>query len=664
MNFKHLRHPFSSAGGLEGPAKGMQTATEDLPQNVFPEAGSNKTYNSNIGASRQHDFDAASPEIPSSIKIDGIRKQALETGRNRLLVTGVLFTMAFTVIAGRLVELAITRDAGENYQARIAETFKATKVRADIVDRNGILLATSLPTASLYANPSHVLDPKEAAAKLAQVLPELDPARLSQKLASKKTFIWLHRNLTPKTQFAVNALGIPGLYFQRTERRVYPHGPMLSHAVGLTNIDGKGLSGIENFFNKSLRGDKDGGQERLTLSLDIRVQSLLHEELQKSMTEFRGIGATGVVFDVTNGEIRAMVSLPGFNPNNPMTAAGIAGFNRATMGVYEMGSTFKLFTVAMALDAGVVSLSDGYDASKPIRIARFTISDYHGKNRWLSVPEILIHSSNIGAAKMALDVGTRRQQKYLKKFGMLRPAIIELPEIGAPLTPDRWREINTMTISYGHGIAVSPIQLTAGVAALVNGGILYNPTLVKTPVDKRAKGVRVVKAKTSRQMQRLMRLIVQKGTGRNADVPGYLIGGKTGTANKPGRRGGYGDRRVISSFIAAFPITSPRYVILALIDEPKGTQRTHGYATGGWVAAPVVANVVRRMAPLLGLEPDVGYQRKHGRQAAKPRRQVTAANTKNRGKKNKAEKAKPTTIKPQKSLIKQPYMRGRPLVVE
>lgn len=660
MNFERLRHPFAPQSSSQGAPRGISNATSERPSTVFPEAGGTVNIETQSDSLPEPTPEPEpESEIPSHIKIDGIRKQALETGRNRLLMTGVLFTLAFAVIAGRLVELAVNRDSGEirqaRLQARIAQTAKPRKVRGDIYDRNDILLATSLPTASLYANPSHILDAKEAAKKLARVLPDLDPEKLNKKLAANKTFVWVHRNLTPKTQFAVNALGIPGLYFQRTERRVYPHGPIMSHAVGLTNIDGKGLSGIEGYFNSSLKGDSEAAQDGLSLALDIRVQSLLREELQKSLSEFRGIGAAGVILDVTNGEVRAMVSLPDFNPNKPVSAAGIAGFNRVTMGVYEMGSTFKLFTAAMALDAGVVSLSDGYDASKPIRIARFTISDYHGKNRWLSVPEILIHSSNIGAAKMALDVGSRRQQSYLKKFGMLRPANIEVPEVGAPLTPDRWREINTMTISYGHGIAVSPIQLVAGVAALVNGGILYNPTLVKTPLGKQAKGTRVLSAKTSRKMQRLMRLIVQKGTGRNADVPGYLIGGKTGTADKPGRRGGYGGRRVISSFVAAFPINAPRYVILALVDEPKGNQRTHGYATGGWVAAPVVANVVRRMAPLLGLQPQAGSSAKAKTKSVKKRTKKT---------KNKAHAAARATITPQKSSMRQPYMRGRPVAVE
>ncbi len=569
MNFERLRHPFSPA-------------------------------ETNVSAAE------VSSDLPTHIKFEGIRRLALETGRNRLLVTGALFTLAFAVIAGRLVELAvIDQGAEERRSPRIAANSKMRKVRSDIMDRNGILLASSLPTASLYANPRRVLDPKAAAKKLKRVFSNMDEKKLEAKLASDKSFVWLERNLTPKTQFSVNALGIPGLDFQRTERRVYPHGRIVAHAIGLTNIDGRGLSGIEGYFDKSLRGR----DEALTLSIDIRVQSVLREELLKAMAEFRAIGAAGLVMDVDNGEVRAMISLPDFNPNKPVTAAGIAGFNRATKGVYEMGSTFKLFTAAMALDIGASRLKDRYDATQPIKISRFKISDYHAKKRWLSVPEIIVYSSNIGAAKMALEVGTSGQKKYLRRFGLLTPARIELPEIGSPLTPDHWREINTMTIAYGHGIAVSPIQLVSGIAALVNGGVLYRPRMIKIARGEAVIGTRVLSKKTSKKMRELMRLVVRHGTGRNADVPGYLIGGKTGTADKPGPRGGYASQRVISSFVAAFPMDKPRYVILAMLDEPKGTQRTHGYATGGWVAAPVIARVVKRMAPLLGLMPSKNIEK-------------------------------------------------------
>lgn len=563
MKFERLRHPFGPAE-IKAPEKG------------------------------------SSSEFPTHVKFEGIRRQALETGRNRLLVTGALFTLAFIVVAVRLVELAMVEQVSEEFQApRLAVVSEMPKVRSDIIDFNGVLLATSLPTASLYANPRQILDSKEATQKLLRVFPNINRKKMAEKLSSSKSFVWLERNLTPKTQFLVNTLGIPGFDFQPTERRVYPHGRLVAHALGLTNIDGRGLSGIEGYFDKVLRGT----ERPLELSIDIRVQSVLREELVKAMLEFRAVGAAGLVLDATNGEVRAMISLPDFNPNKPITASGVAGFNRVTKGVYEMGSTFKLFTVAMALDTGTARLKDRYDATKPIKISRYKISDYHAKNRWLSVPEIIIYSSNIGAAKMALDVGTLGQKKYLKRFGMLTPARIDLPEIGTPLTPAHWRQINTMTISYGHGISVSPIQLVSGIAALVNGGILYRPRMIKVPKGENIAGSRVLSRNTSKKMRGLMRLVVRHGTGRNADVPGYLIGGKTGTSNKTDLRGGYDRSRRMSSFVAAFPMDKPRYVILIMIDEPKGTKRTRGYATGGWVAAPVVANVVKRMAPLLGLKP-------------------------------------------------------------
>ena len=544
--------------------------------------------------------DSPNMELPERIVFEGARKQALETGRNRLMVTGVLFALAFVMIGGRVVELTLVSKNISERPPRLANTDPALNVRADITDRNGILLATSLPTAALYANPRHVLDADEAAGKLSQVLPDITLEKVRALLSSDKTFVWLHRNLTPKLQFAVNALGIPGLYFQQTERRVYPHGPLVSHVIGMTNIDGEGLSGVEGYFNGQLRGR----QQALQLSLDIRMQAVVRTELAKAMEKFSAIGAAGIVLDVETGEVISMVSLPDFNPNNPVSAAGIAGFNRATKGVYEMGSTFKLFTAAIALDSGRVHLRDRYDATKPIRVSRFKISDYHAKNKWMTVPEILVHSSNIGSAKMALDVGTLAQKKYLKKMGMLSPAGIELPEVGSPLTPDRWRDINTMTISYGHGIAVSPLQLTAGVAALVNDGYLRNATLVKWVDDELPAGMRVISTKTSKIMRRLMRLVVRQGTGKNADVEGYVIGGKTGTADKPEvTKRGYGGRRRISSFVSAFPMTGPRFVVLALLDEPKGIPESQGYATGGWVAAPVVKNIVWQIAPMAGIEP-------------------------------------------------------------
>jgi cell division protein FtsI (penicillin-binding protein 3) len=530
-------------------------------------------------------------------RIEGIRKQAIETGRNRLLVTSVVITMAFAAIGARVVELTVFKAGGEPKLAHIDPSPAAPVGRADIVDRNGILLATSLPTASLYADPASVLNAGEAADSLMRVLPGLDRGDVLAKLKSKGRFVWISRNLTPKQQYQVNRLGLPGFGFQRGERRVYPHGRLAAHVLGLTDVDGRGIAGMEKRFDQTLRAGN-----HTELALDLRIQAMLRQELAATMREFRAIGATGLVLDADSGEIVAMVSLPDFDPNEPATAHGDAGFNRAAKGVYEMGSTFKLFTAAMALDSGTVNLDSRYDASEPIQVSRFTIRDFHAKNRWLSVPEIILHSSNIGAAKMAVDVGTRAQKDYLGRLGLLKPAAIELPEVGKPLTPQRWREINTMTIAYGHGLAVSPVQLVSGVAALVNGGIFVPSTLLKRRPGAPVPGRRVLSAETSEQMRGLMRLVVQSGTGRKAAAQGYAVGGKTGTADKLAVRG-YRKDATISSFVGAFPIHDPRYVVLVLVDEPKGNERTFNYATGGWVAAPAVGRVVSRMATLIGMVP-------------------------------------------------------------
>jgi len=531
-------------------------------------------------------------------KLDGIRKQAIETGRNRLLVTGVVLSMAFTAIGVRLVDLTVLKAGNEPALAHIEPARESSVGRADILDRNGMILATSLPTASLYANPAAVLDAEEAADKLAELLPELARDQVLAKLRGPGRFQWITRNLTPAQQYAVNRLGLPGLAFQRGERRVYPHGRLAAHVLGLTDVDGRGIAGLEKRFDRTLRAGQ--GTE---VALDLRVQSILRDELAQAMDEFRAIGAAGMVLDARSGEVVAMVSLPDFDPNDPASAKGDVAFNRAAKGVYEMGSTFKLFTAAMALDSGTVTMDGGYDASQPIQVARFTIRDFHAKNRWLSVPEIIVYSSNIGAAKMAVDVGTRKQRDYLGRLGLLTPPAIELPEVGKPLTPKTWREINTMTIAYGHGVAVSPLQLATGVAALVNGGLYVPPTLLKRPRGTPADARRVLAEATSEKMRSLMRLVVRSGTGRKADAKGYAVGGKTGTADKLAVRG-YRDNATISSFVGAFPMDAPRYVVLVLVDEPKGNESTSNYATGGWVAAPAVGRIVDRMAALVGMAPE------------------------------------------------------------
>ncbi|PPR66703.1 MAG: Peptidoglycan synthase FtsI, partial [Alphaproteobacteria bacterium MarineAlpha3_Bin1] len=466
------------------------------------------------------------------------------------------------------------------------------------VDRNGILLATSLPTASLFADPSAVLNAQEVADKLITELPELNRQELLGKLKTKSRFVWITRNLTPKQHYKVNRLGLPGLGFQRGERRVYPHGRLAAHALGLTDVDGRGIAGLEQNFDRALRAGN-----RIQVSLDIRIQSMMRQELAAAVREFRAIGAAGVVLDANSGELVSLVSLPDFDPNEPSSAGPETAFNRVTKGVYEMGSTFKLFTAAMALDSGTVDLNSSYDASQPIKISRFTIRDFHAKNRWLSVPEIIVYSSNIGAAKMAVDVGTKTQRDYLDRFGLLRPAALELPEVGKPLVPKRWRKINTMTIAYGYGIAVSPLQLASGVAVLVNGGRYVPPTVLKTVAGNSSTGKRVLSEETSELMRGLMRLVVTNGTGRKAAAKGYIVGGKTGTTDKLAVRG-YRKNATLSSFVGAFPMNAPRYIVLVMVDEPKGNKRTFNYATGGWVAAPAVGRVIQRMASLIGMAPD------------------------------------------------------------
>jgi len=538
------------------------------------------------------------PDPPKPIQLEGVSKLALETGRTRLLVAGLVFALAFLAVGLRLVELGLLREGNEPRVARNETSQPFNAGRADIVDRNGVVLATTLPTHSLYANPRQVRDVEETAAALARVLPEFSPRELAARLSLERSFVWLKRNLTPRQQYEVNRLGLPGLNFQRELDRVYPLGALAAQIVGFTDVDGNGLAGLERAFDDRLRSD----DQPLRLSIDVRVQHILAEELAAAISEFRAIGGVGLVLDVDSGEVIALASLPSFDPDQPGAAPAEARFNRATLGVYEMGSVFKIFTTAMALDDGVVDLNDGYDVRKPIKAARYVIRDYKPKNRWLSIPEIFIYSSNIGTVHMAMDAGTKAQQDFLSRLGLTRPAPIELPEIGQPMLPSPWREINTMTIAYGHGLAVSPLQVTRAVGAIVNGGLLKPVTLLKSANEEPLYEQRVISEETSRAMSWLMRLVVQYGTGRKANAQGYMVGGKTGTADKlVGRR--YVNDARMATFVGAFPMDDPRYVILAMVDEPKGNDSTYGYATGGWVAAPAVRRVVERIGPLVGIRP-------------------------------------------------------------
>ena len=555
-------------------------------------------FGGNPGPCSPRHADPVPPRREEIVQLDGATKKALETGRSRLLIGGALFALAFIAICGRLVDVTLFEDGIDPRTAEQPSLAAPVAERADIVDRNGVVLATSLQTASLFANPRQIKNVDEAAKEIAATIPELSVAELKAKLSTDKSFVWLQRNLTPRQEYDVTRLGIMGLYFQAGERRVYPMGSLTSHVVGFTDIDNKGLGGIEQSFDDVLAG----GRHPVQLSLDVRIQQILRQELQRGIDDFTGIGGAGIVLDAQTGEVLAMVSLPDFDPNQINGANPDQRFNRATLGVYEMGSTFKTLNTAMALDSGKIKMTDAFDAAHPIQIGRYTIHDFEPMHRALSVPEIFMYSSNIGAARMAMVIGIEAQKAFMAKFGMLRPVSLELPELGKPQYPADWRPINSMTIAFGQGIAVSAVHVVSAVAAMVNGGLIRPATLIKRAPDEVSDGQRVISPDTSSKMRELLRLVVQAGTGKSADAPGYLVGGKTGTAQKQ-KGHGYEPNARLASFIGAFPMSAPRYVVFVMVDEPHPNAHSYGFATGGWVAAPVVSRVVQRMAPMLGLPP-------------------------------------------------------------
>ncbi len=536
----------------------------------------------------------------TTIEFDGVGKRAVDNARGRVRVAMAVFALVFAAISLRLVDLGLL--SGEVTDKRVLAAAMDVAPRADIVDRNGVLLATDLTAISVYAQIPKVLNAHDSALKLAGVLPGVSADLLERKFSSDSKFIWVKRKVTPAEYDAVNRLGLPGIGFQREVERVYPHGNLAAHMIGYTNVDGRGLAGVERYFDDRMRKEGPRG-EPLRLALDVRVQHALRNEIAASVEEFSALGGGGLVLDIHTGEIIAMVSLPDFNPNEPGNIANNPELiNRMSHAVFEWGSTFKAFTMAMVLEAGKAGFRDSYDATNPIRISRFTINDDHPKHRWLSVPEVFMYSSNIGTVKMALDVGTEGQKTFLRKLGFMDRPHVELKETGAPLLPAQWKEINTMTISFGHGLSITGLQLAAAYAAVAGDGVLHPVTVLKMPPGYKPAGERVVSQETAVKMQGLLRLVVEKGTGRQAEAPHYLVGGKTGTAEKAGG-GGYRKKSLVSSFAAIFPSINPRYVTVVMLDEPKGTKKTYGYATAGWTAAPATKRLVERIAPMLGVPP-------------------------------------------------------------
>lgn len=542
------------------------------------------------------------PAALSPAPLEGPARQSLEVSHTRLLITGALFCLAFAIIAVRLIEVAGFKSDDPRLAFGSAPA-QPLPSRADIVDRNGVLLATTLTVPSLYADPKQLLearvDARQTARELVHILPDLDEKEVFDRLTSDKSFIWIKRQLTPQQEYAVNQLGIPGLEFAKEDKRVYPKSNLTAHVVGYVGLDNHGEAGVERGLDRMLRGRS----EPVALSLDVRLQYILHDEMARQVKAFDAAGAAGIIMDIHTGEILAMVSLPDFDPNALDTATPNELFNRATLGTYEMGSIFKIFNTAIALQTHAATMTSSYDATHPIHIGHFTIHDYDAQNRWLTVPEIFMYSSNIGSAKMALDIGTDRQRDYLGRLGLLRqPANFQLRELGTPLVPSPWRPINTMTIGFGQGISVSELQMATAAAAAVDGGVLHPATLLKLPAGYPVPGTRIFSEETSHDMCKLLRLVVEHGTGKLAAAPGYVVGGKTGTAEKVADKR-YATHSLFSSFLGVFPMNDPRYLILISVDEPHGNAKSFGFATGGWVAAPAVKRVVERMAPLVGIPP-------------------------------------------------------------
>ncbi|PLX36498.1 MAG: cell division protein [Hyphomicrobiales bacterium] len=528
--------------------------------------------------------------------------------RRRVTLAMVMFALAYLVIAGRLVSLGLTDDGPG--RARLTAEDMVAAARPDLVDRNGKILATDIRTDSLFAEPRKILDVDEAIELLSSVLPELGDRTTRKRLASNAGFVWLKREITPAQKHAIHRLGIPGIGFLTENRRFYPGGPAVSHIVGHVNVDNEGIAGIEKHVDGQGLAElhqfgfakKETTLEPVKLAVDLRVQHAVRDEISRAMERFQAIAGIGIVLDVHTGEVIAMSSLPDYDPNDPVQALEKDRMNRATAGVFEMGSVFKTFNTAMALDSGQVTLESTYDATRPIRVGGRTISDFHGKHRVLTVPEVLIYSSNIGSAKMALQIGREGQKEFLTRLGLTSRLETDLPEVAKPLVPSRWSEVTSMTVAFGHGISVSPMQTAVAAAALVNGGKLIPPTfLVRSRDEADALAKRVIEPKTSNAMRYLFRLNAEKGSGRQAEVEGYLVGGKTGTAEKV-VDGRYSSTKRFNSFLSAFPMDDPRYVVLVVIDEPKKA-KDGGGVTAGWNAAPTVANVVRRIAPMLGVAP-------------------------------------------------------------
>lgn len=528
--------------------------------------------------------------------------------RTRVGFAIIAFAVVYAIIGGRLVFFAINGDS--HGTRRTASQDAIATARPDIVDRNGEILATDVKTPSLFGEPRRIIDKDEAIELLTATLPDLDAGEVRDRLSSRKGFVWLKREITPAQQKEVYRLGIPGIGFLRENKRVYPNGPVMSHVIGLVNIDNQGIAGIEKWLDSTGLADlhragfaSDRLQKPVELAVDLRVEHALRDELLKAKDKYKAKAAAGLVSNVNTGEIVAMVSVPDYDPNNPREANDPTRINRLTTGVYEMGSTFKALTLAMALDSGKATLNSQFDARASLRYGKFSIGDSHPLGRSISLAEVFTYSSNIGAARIALSQGVDAHKAFLKKMGQLDRLRTELPESAEPIVPKHWGELNTVTIAFGHGLSVAPLQAVMGINAVINGGYLIPPTFLRrNEADAMKLATRVVKTETSDKMRYLMRLNAETGTAKQANVEGYYVGGKTGTSEKV-VNGHYAKKQVLNSFTAILPADNPKYQLLVMLDEPQALPETHGFITSGWNAVPTGAKVIERIAPLLGITP-------------------------------------------------------------
>jgi cell division protein FtsI (penicillin-binding protein 3) len=516
---------------------------------------------------------------------------------------------AYAAIGGKLVVLGLSHDPPQTLKTAADQAVSGA--RPDLLDRNGEILATDVKTMSVFAEPNRIIDKDEAVELITAVLPDVDARELRERLGSKKGFVWVKRQITPKEQAEIFHLGLPGVGFVPEKKRVYPNGPIGAHVIGFVDKDNVGIAGMEKYLDQQSLTDPHvpgfivdpDSLKPVRLALDLKVTHALHDELLGGMERFRAKASAGMVVDVSTGEVLALESLPDFDPNDPGDVRDPTKINRIAVGVYEMGSTFKALSIAMALESGKVNLGSHVDARDSLRYGRFTIHDFHATHRVLTVPEVFTHSSNIGTARMALMVGVEGHKAFLKKMGQLDRLRTELPESAEPLVPKRWGELNTMTIAFGQGLNVAPIQAVMAVSALVNGGKIMAPTFLPRTDDDAAKvSHRVVSEQTSESMRYLMRSNATHGSASFANIPGYYVGGKTGTADKI-IHGHYSENKVFTTFMAITPADKPKYLFMTIYDDPLPAPEDHGFHTAAYNAGRVAGALIRRVEPLEGVPP-------------------------------------------------------------